>query len=70
MRAADAIDHSVGFTRLAGLGARVGPDAPLALVHAKDEAAAARAEKSIRAAYALGDRMPPGGKIVYERIGP
>ena len=47
MRAEDAIDHSVGFSRLAGLGAEVGPDAPLALVHARDEAAAAEAEAAL-----------------------
>src|SRR5690606_38207133 len=33
----DTIDHAVGFDRLAGLGAPVGRDAPLARVHARDE---------------------------------
>jgi len=70
LRAADAIDHSVGFTDLAGLGSRVGEDAPLAVVHARDEVAAARAEQSIRAAYTIGDTAPAPGKVVYERIGP
>jgi thymidine phosphorylase len=69
MRASDTIDHSVGFTDLAGLGASVGPDAPLAIVHAKDAAATSRAEASLRAAYALGDKAPPAGKLVYQRIG-
>jgi thymidine phosphorylase len=69
MRAEDAIDHSVGFTRLAGLGSAVGPDAPLALVHARDEAAAARAEASLRAAYTVGDTVPMPTPVVYERIG-
>jgi thymidine phosphorylase len=68
MKPEDAIDHSVGFTRLAGLGAKVGPDAPLALVHARDEGAAERAAKSLRAAYALGTAPKPG-RVVYERIG-
>ena len=45
MRAADAIDHSVGFTALAGLGAKVGKDAPLAVVHARDEASASPSRK-------------------------
>ena len=70
MRASDAIDHAVGFTELAGLGASVGPDTPLAMVHAKDQAAAQRATKSLRAAYTLGDAAPREGKVVYERIGP
>jgi thymidine phosphorylase len=70
MRAEDTIDHSVGFTQLAGLGARVGgEDAPLAMVHAREEAAAARAEASLRAAYALGDTAPPAAPVVYERVG-
>ena len=42
-RAADAIDPAVGLTRLAGIGAEVSADAPLALVHARDEASAAAA---------------------------
>ncbi len=70
MRAEDAIDHSVGFTRLAGLGGAVGPDAPLAFVHARDEAAALRAEASLRAAYTIGDAAPAAAPVVYERIGP
>jgi thymidine phosphorylase len=64
-----AIDHTVGFTKLVGLGARVGKDAPLAIVHAKDEVAAARATEALRAAYRLG-AAPPSNPTVYERIGP
>jgi thymidine phosphorylase len=70
MKAEDSIDHSVGLTALAGLGAEVGPDAPLALVHARDESAAAEAEAALRAAYTLGDSAPPAARTVYERIGP
>ncbi len=70
MKPEDSIDHSVGFTRLAGLGAAVGPDAPLALVHARDEAAAGQAEAALRRAYTIGDKAPAATKTVYERIGP
>jgi len=69
MRAADAIDHSVGFTALAGLGATLGKERPLAKVHARDAATADRAARSIRGAYKLGDGAPPAAKVVYERIG-
>ena len=69
MRAADPIDHSVGFTALAGLGATVGKDAPLAIVHAHDETAAARAEKSLHAAYTIGDKSATASSVIYERIG-
>jgi thymidine phosphorylase len=68
MRPEDSIDHSVGFTRLAGLGAKVDPDRPLALVHARDEAAAAQAGAALRRAYVVGE-SPPASRAVYERIG-
>jgi len=52
----DAIDHAVGLTDVAGPGEHVGPEErPLAVVHARDEAAAERASEALRAAYALGD---------------
>ena len=70
MKPEDSIDHSVGFTRFAGLGAEVGPDAPLALVHARDEAAAAEAEAALKRAYVLGQAAPAAGQTVYRRIGP
>ncbi|MEJ0011822.1 MAG: thymidine phosphorylase [Bauldia sp.] len=69
MRAADAIDHTVGFTSLAGLGAKLDPRTPLAKVHAKDATSADRAEASLRAAYRLGGSAPES-RTVYERIGP
>jgi thymidine phosphorylase len=67
-RADDRIDFSVGLTELAGIGAEVGPDRPLALVHAKDEAAAARAAETLRRAYTLGD-APAKRPLIYEKIG-
>jgi thymidine phosphorylase len=66
----DAIDHAVGFSRLAGDGAAVGAaDAPLGLVHARSEAMADRAAASLRAAYRVGDGAPPARPNIYERIG-
>jgi thymidine phosphorylase len=67
-RAADAIDPAVGFTRLAGLGAEVSADAPLALVHARDAAHAEAAVRQLAAAYRLGDAPPPRRDPVIERI--
>ncbi|MFD1703761.1 thymidine phosphorylase [Methylopila henanensis] len=66
-RADDAIDFSVGFDRLAAVGAAVGPDAPLGVVHARDEAAAARAAEAVRAAYRLGDEGSPQ-PLIRERL--
>ncbi|MBP0577805.1 thymidine phosphorylase [Labrys sp. LIt4] len=67
-RPQDAIDHAVGLTGLAELGAEVGPDRPLAFVHARSDAAAEAAEAGLRAAYRIGEggeALPP----VLERIG-
>lgn len=69
-RAADAIDPRVGFDRLAGLGAHVGPGAPLGRVHAADDAAAERAAAALRAAHALGEAAPDVPGVVLARIGP
>ncbi len=66
--ASDGIDPAVGLAELAGIGAEVGPGAPLARVHARDEAAAAAAAARLRAAYSLGDAPPPRGPAVIERI--
>jgi thymidine phosphorylase len=55
-RETDPVDHSVGFTDVAGLGERVGPgERPLALVHARDDASAERAAGELRRAFAVGD---------------
>jgi thymidine phosphorylase len=67
-RAADKIDPAVGFTRLAGLGAEVSGDAPLALVHARDEAKAQAAAVQLVAAYRIGDAPPSCRDPVVERI--
>ena len=67
-RAADPIDPAVGFTCLAGLGAEVSADAPLALAHARDEAQARAAGERLTAAYRIGDAPPPTRDPVIERI--
>lgn len=67
-RPQDAIDPSVGFSALAGLGEDVGPDRPLGFVHAASDAAAEAASAALIAAYRLGDR-PERGPSVIERVG-
>ena len=66
--ASDRIDHAVGLTELAGLGAEVGRDRPLALIHARDEASFARAAEMVRGSYRLG-AAPPVSSPVLTRIG-
>jgi thymidine phosphorylase len=68
-RAADAIDLSVGLTRLAPRGAQVGRDRPLCLVHAATEDAAMAAAAAVTAAYRLADSPPPPeGAVVMDRM--
>ena len=66
----DAIDHAVGLTGIAPVGAEVGPDRPLAVVHARTESAADAAAAALRAAITVGDAPPPPRPVVAGRIGP
>ena len=68
VRPEDRIDHAVGLTALAQAGAEVGPGRPLAMLHARDEASAARAERRIREAYAVADAAPAPSPAILERI--
>ncbi|WP_428699530.1 thymidine phosphorylase [Stappia sp.] len=70
-RAGDVIDPAVGLVHLAGIGHSADSDAPLAIVHAADEAAARRAGEAVRAAYRLGaPRDVEDRPVVVERIAP
>jgi thymidine phosphorylase len=69
-RASDSIDPTVGFTRLLPVGSEVHAGEPLALVHAADDAAAARAAAAIVSAYTIGDARPAAGKAVIRRVVP
>jgi thymidine phosphorylase len=58
-RETDAVDHAVGLAAVAAPGEAVGPGGrPLAVVHARDEASAAAAERALGAAIAVGDDAP------------
>ncbi len=65
----DKIDHAVGLTALLGKGAETSRHRPLAIIHARDEAACDRAEQIVRAAYEIGDAPPPTPNII-QWIGP
>jgi thymidine phosphorylase len=65
----DAIDHAVGLTRIAPLGAEVGQGAlPLATVHARNETDADRMVLSLRKACRL-DGAFDAAPVIRERIG-
>lgn len=63
-RPQDAIDHAVGIVELAGIGDSVGPDRPLGIVHARDEAGFSAAQARLRAAYRLGDGPVERGPLI------
>ena len=67
-RAADAIDPAVGLTELAPIGAEVGPDAPLARLHARNPDEAEAAARRLRAAYRLAEAPLSLADPVIERI--
>jgi thymidine phosphorylase len=64
----DAIDPAVGLTGIAPVGAQVGPDRPLAVVHARDEAGAEAATRALRAAVEVGDEAPGERPAVAGRV--
>jgi thymidine phosphorylase len=57
-----AVDHAVGLSAIAGVGAFVDESAPLCVIHARDEAAAAEAALAIVGAYITGEEAPLSGK--------
>jgi thymidine phosphorylase len=69
MRAADAIDHSVGLTDFQPVGAAMEKGDPLAFVHARDEASAHAAVAAVTAAYTLGPTRPRRLSPILRRIG-
>jgi thymidine phosphorylase len=64
----DAIDPAVGLTEIAPTGAQVGPDRPLAIVHAASDAAADEAIAALRAAVTVGNEAPPERPVIAGRI--
>jgi thymidine phosphorylase len=64
----DAIDPAVGLTEIAPVGAPVGRDRPLALVHAASDADAGEAAAALRAAVTVSDEAPPPRPVVAGRI--
>jgi thymidine phosphorylase len=67
LRPQDGIDHAVGLTDMAGIGATLGADRPLAIVHARDEKAFLAASERLRKAYRIGEGAAQG-ELVAGRI--
>ncbi|MFE3836270.1 thymidine phosphorylase [Pseudogemmobacter sonorensis] len=54
LREGDRVNPAVGLSGLSRIGDRIEPGAPLALIHAADEAAATAAARAVAAAYRIG----------------
>jgi thymidine phosphorylase len=64
----DRIDPTVGFSALAPIGAAVGPDAPLAMVHARTAGGAERGAAALRSAFRVGDAASPAPALFHGRV--
>ena len=67
-RPADRIDHSVGYSVLRPLGAKLAAGEPLALVHAATEEGWQAAAATLRAAIAIEDNPPADRPLVLDRV--
>ena len=61
----DQIDYSVGYVLSVRIGDRVTPDAPLCVLHVRNEADAEKAERAIRAAVEIGPEPCPRAKNFF-----
>ncbi len=64
----DQIDVRVGFSGIAPLGARVGPQEPMAFVHAATKDSAEAAMKALQLACTIADTPPKPGKVIHARL--
>ncbi len=65
----DRIDPAVGLSQVLRLGARAAPGDTLAVIHARDDAAADAAERAVRKAIVLGE-APEIADLVRGRVDP
>lgn len=64
----DRIDHRVGISECQPVGAQVGPDRPLCLIHAADEDSWNRAAATVRAAVKIGENAASDPTPILDRI--
>ena len=69
-RPEDAIDFAVGLSGMAELGAQIEVGQPLAMVHARTEAAAQQAICEVQAAYQVGATRSAANPVTYRTIRP
>ena len=62
----EALDLSVGFSRVASVGTELDENTPLAVIHAASEDDAAVAERNLLAAVSVGQEAPADRPVVCE----
>jgi thymidine phosphorylase len=70
VRPQDAIDFAVGLDGLVELGDKVEVGQPLAMVHARTEAAAEKAVREVQAAYQIGHDKTAAAPMIHRTIRP
>jgi thymidine phosphorylase len=69
-RPEDPIDFAVGLTGLVELGDTIAVGQPLAMVHARTQAAAEQAVREVQTAYQIGAAKPAANPVIYRTIRP
>lgn len=67
-RPQDPVDHAVGITSLAAPGDTVGPERPIAIVHARNTEQAEHAAAMLRTAYRTSGKDAATNPVVIDRI--
>src|SRR4051812_24676997 len=64
----DQIDYGVGLSDIAPIGAQVGPDRPLAIVHARGDTSAREAANALQKAVQIGPDEPQARPVLLGRV--
>jgi thymidine phosphorylase len=64
----DQIDYAVGLSEVAPIGAEVGLDRPLAIVHARGDHSAEEAASALRVAVQISDEPPAERRVLLGRV--
>jgi len=67
-RASDTIDYGVGLQNIKGIGAKLGPRAPIATLLARDDTTADIAEARILAAIKIVEEPPVKGPVIRRKL--
>lgn len=67
-RSSDKLDYSVGLDAIAGLGATVDEQKPLAMIYANSEESWQQAAQRLQQAFHIGERVSEQHPVIYKHI--